>query len=122
MNRRKSPRRNTTINRPKIRNNNNNSSIRTTSFNVNGATTNEVVTKVARKMNVTPSSIRKNLTDYLHAINNGEHEIEEWYNCSSCGFGSIGLCLSGNCCTGSAGGGGFNIKCKRWVDTSNWFE
>ena len=95
---------------------------RTTTFNVSGFTKQEVATKLASKLGVSRQDIDGKLNPYLDSLTNGDHQTEDWWNCQSCGFENVGLCISDNCCTGSAGEGGITIKCKRWVDTSDWFQ
>ncbi len=78
-----------------------------------------VYKKMAARFNVTEQEIKNKMDGYLNAVvqNGGtDHGLDAWYNCDSCGFDKISVCLFGNCCGGSAdigGGGSWEISCAR---------
>jgi len=98
------------------------------SFNVNGVTHNEIINRIANKLNIHPSNINQKLKPYLTSLSNdfrtGGHQTDEWWNCASCGYSS-GLCLGEFCCSGSVsdGGNSWSINCKKAIpDVSEWFK
>jgi len=62
-------------------------------------------------------NIKAKMDKYLTAVNSGnysEHQLNEWWNCNSCGYDKVSVCLFGSCCGGSADGhGNWEVSCNR---------
>ena len=71
---------------------------------------------MATSFDVDEMTIRNKVEPYLQDImsvgGDSSNVPMAWWNCSRCGSGG-GLCLFGNCCNGSAGGGEWEIDCTR---------
>ena len=75
-----------------------------------------LISQMATSFDVDEMTIRNKVEPYLQDImsvgGDSSNVPMEWWNCSRCGSGG-GLCLFGNCCNGSAGGGEWEIDCTR---------
>ena len=75
-----------------------------------------LISQMATSFDVDEMTIRNKVEPYLQDImsvgGDSSNVPMAWWNCSRCGSGG-GLCLFGNCCNGSAGGGEWEIDCTR---------
>ena len=75
--------------------------------------------KMASKFGKSESQIRTRFESYLTAVeqNGGtDYGLDGFFDCNSCGFDKISVCIFGNCCGGSVGGGGsWEISCTRKI-------